>query len=63
MPPRALQCIYGKTYKPYTLVGFESGNFCSVGGRDDHYIYHAANANLINFFLINVSQELITCKR
>jgi hypothetical protein len=22
--------------KSYTLVGFETGIFCSVGGRDDH---------------------------
>jgi hypothetical protein len=23
--------------KPYTLAGFESGIFCYVGGRDDHF--------------------------
>jgi hypothetical protein len=31
----ALQCI--KTLKHYTPVGFEPGNYCSGGGRDDHY--------------------------
>jgi hypothetical protein len=28
-------CI--KTLKPYTLARFDTGIFCSVGGRDDHY--------------------------
>jgi hypothetical protein len=31
----ALECM--KSYKPYTLAGFEPGIFCSVGGRNDHY--------------------------
>jgi hypothetical protein len=31
----SLQCI--NSFKPYTLAGFETGIFCSVGGRDDHY--------------------------
>jgi hypothetical protein len=30
----ALRCI--KTYKPYTLTGFEPGIFCAGGGRDGH---------------------------
>jgi hypothetical protein len=28
---------YFKTYKPYTLAGFEPGIFSSGGGRDGHY--------------------------
>jgi hypothetical protein len=33
-----------KFLKTYTLAGFEPGIYCSVGGRDDHYVCHAARA-------------------
>jgi hypothetical protein len=30
----------------YTLAGFEPGNFCSGGGRDDHYATLPGQPNL-----------------
>jgi hypothetical protein len=36
-----------KTLHTYSLMGFESTIFCSGGGRNGHYLYHAARATSV----------------
>jgi hypothetical protein len=33
------------------MVGFEPGIFCSLGGRDDHYLCHASRATYVEAFV------------
>jgi hypothetical protein len=45
--------------KPYTLAGFEPGNFCSWGGRDDHYAKTPSFVETADIESVSIEQKLI----
>jgi hypothetical protein len=52
-----------KSWKPYTLAKFEPVILCTVGGDDDHHVYHAARGQLCypvkHFSCLNLGRYII----